>query len=64
MSPADADEVPWLDDREQAAWRSYLDLRDEIALTEVQRPKQERRRAERQQGRLYRQIKALKRERR
>lgn len=42
----------------------YLDLRDEIALTEVQRPKQERRRAERQQGRLYRQIKALKRERR
>ena len=32
MSPADADEVPWLDDREQAAWRSYLDLRDELAL--------------------------------
>ena len=30
MSPADADEVPWLDDREQAAWRSYLDLRDAL----------------------------------
>ena len=31
MSAADGDEVPWLDDREQAAWRSYLDLRDELA---------------------------------
>lgn len=32
MPANDAGPVPWLDDDEQAAWRAYLDLRDELAI--------------------------------
>jgi DNA-binding MarR family transcriptional regulator len=29
---AAAEEVPWLDAQEQAAWRAYMDMRDELSL--------------------------------
>jgi DNA-binding MarR family transcriptional regulator len=36
MTPSDdlaaSEEVPWLDDEEQSAWRAYVELRDELTL--------------------------------